>query len=162
MKSAPDLSRTLSDLNSNFPGIVSGTPPQTLPISTEIAALVRGGAIAQGDLIAKITDLDAKFASLRANTQITLSPLNGFTMASGNFYAIISELLITVVLVGTAPIAAQGLKVCDLPYPVARANLVYNQGTDSRIFYTVGSALYTTTNGVANDSFNTSGLLMRI
>lgn len=119
---------------SQYPGINGTSTTTPIPLETQVAALINGGSLSSGDLLARISDINERFNSLtynappsiarklvtepdlRASVVSNLALLNGYT---GNLACKVS--LTTVSIIGTISKPSNapfGTIVCVMPASV--------------------------------------------
>jgi hypothetical protein len=148
---------------SQYPGIGGSSTTTPIPLEAQVAALINGGSLTSGDLLAKVSDITSRFAALtkgappNALRKLITDPdlreaqivnpalLNGFT-GSLSLTMTASVIVISGVLV--APVgAAVNAIVCALPSPVAIGIALLNDGVagvrDDQ-YYVNGSSLFHT------------------
>jgi hypothetical protein len=166
---------------SQYPN-TAGSPTTPIALDQSIVALVNGGTLAAGDYLARISDIKTGIvgatknvnaplgnnkkllttADIRDSTEMPLTLLNGFVATAGYCVVTISETLLAITLLATTPAnVAQGTKICDLPFPVARATQDQIAGSSGAVLYTSGSAVYAGVSTTASN-MNCSFLAMRI
>jgi hypothetical protein len=144
-----------------YPGIGGSSTTTPIPLDSQVAALINGGSLTSGDLLAKMSDITARFAALtkgappsatrqlmtepdiKAGTVTTPTLLNGFT---GSLALRVTPSLVVISGILIAPIGAPvNAIVCNLPVAVDIGIALLNNGNAGARpdqYYVNGNSLF--------------------